>query len=55
MIATASFKIDSPNIIAKRCLSTFISLKIDKTETGSVAEIKAPNAKLAPSVKSCHY
>lgn len=43
-IATASLKILSPNTIAKRFASAFISLKIAITETGSVALIKLPNA-----------
>ena len=42
----ASFNILSPNIKAYRFLSVPIrSLKIAKTATGSVAEIKEPKAK----------
>lgn len=52
MIVTASFKMDSPNIKAKRFLSQFISLNIDNTVTGSVELINAPNATLALSPKS---
>lgn len=46
MIAIASFRIDSPNINAKRFLSQFSSLKIESTATGSVELINDPNAKL---------
>ena len=52
MIETASFNIDSPNININKVLSTPSSLNIDKTQTGSVAEIKAPNAKHAVRLKS---
>jgi len=44
-MATASLNILSPKIIAKRFSSAFISLKMARTETGSVALIKLPNAK----------
>jgi hypothetical protein len=43
--AIASLKILSPKIIAYRFSSASISLKIAKTETGSVALIKLPKAK----------
>lgn len=52
IIAMASFKIDSPNIKEKRVESTPNSLNIASTATGSVAEIKAPKAKLAVKVIS---
>lgn len=45
--AIASLKIDSPNTIANRFSSAFISLKMANTETGSVAEMRLPNAKLS--------
>lgn len=51
-IAIASLKIDSPKIIAFRCTSASISLKHAKTETGSVAEMSAPNAKDSYHVNS---
>ena len=43
-IPIASLKIDSPKTIAKRLTSASISLKMARTETGSVALIKLPNA-----------
>ena len=45
-IPIASLKIDSPKMIEYKLISAFISLKIDSTLTGSVAEIKLENAKL---------
>lgn len=44
-MAIASLNILSPKIIVYKVISAFISLKIDKTATGSVAEIREPNAK----------
>ena len=44
-IATASFKTLSPKTNANRSTSTFRSLNMDRTVTGSVAEIIAPNQK----------
>ena len=45
MTEVASFNILSPKTKAYRVLSAFISLKNDKTETGSVAHVIAANAK----------
>ena len=46
-IVTASLKILSPNIKLYSVLSAFISFMIASTDTGSVAEISAPNAQLS--------
>lgn len=46
-IDMASLNILSPNMRIYRVGSTFISLNIASTATGSVADIKAPNAKLS--------
>lgn len=43
-ILIASLNILSPKTIAYKFASAFISLKIARTETGSVAEIKEPYA-----------
>jgi hypothetical protein len=43
-IEIASLKILSPNTIAYKFTSAFSILKIARTDTGSVAEIKDPNA-----------
>jgi len=43
-IATASLKMLSPKMMANRLTSAFISLKIARTDTGSVALIKLPKA-----------
>lgn len=51
-IATASLNIDSPKTIVYKFMSAFISLKIESTETGSVAEIKAPKANDSFNVNS---
>ena len=51
-IAIASLKMDSPNTIAYRLTFASISLKMAKTETGSVALIKLPKAKESFQVKS---
>jgi len=53
IIATASFKIDSPKINENKFESTFNSLKIANTATGSVADINAPNAQQA-DVEKCY-
>ena len=44
-IPIASLKIDSPNTMAYKLTSASISLKIARTETGSVALIRLPKAK----------
>ena len=46
-IVTASLKILSPNIKLYNVGSVFISFMIANTDTGSVAEINAPNAQLS--------
>jgi len=46
-IVTASLKIDSPNTRLNKRLSVPISFIIANTDTGSVAEISAPKAKLS--------
>ena len=46
-IVTASLKILSPNIKLYNVLSAFISFMIANTDTGSVADINAPNAQLS--------
>ena len=51
-IPIASLKIDSPNTIAYRLTSASISLKMARTETGSVALIKLPKAKDSFQLKS---
>ena len=48
----ASLKMDSPNTIAYRLTFASISLKMAKTETGSVALIKLPKANESFQVKS---
>ena len=40
----ASLKIDSPNTMAYKLTSASISLKIARTDTGSVALIRLPKA-----------
>ena len=55
MIETASFNIDSPNINENKDGLTPTSLKIDNTATGSVADIKAPNAKQANKFNSSTF
>ena len=50
-IPIASLKIDSPNTIAYKLTSASSSLKMAKTDTGSVAEIKEPNAQESLKVK----
>ena len=51
-IPMASLNTDSPNTSAYRLTSASSSLKMAKTETGSVAEIKEPNAKDSLRVNS---
>jgi len=51
-IPIASLKMLSPNTIEYKLTSASISLKIARTATGSVAEIKDPNAKLSFRVNS---
>jgi hypothetical protein len=51
-IPIASLKILSPKTMEKRFSSAPSSLKMAKTATGSVAEIKLPNAKLSYRVNS---
>lgn len=46
-IDIASLNILSPNIKVYKVMSTSISLNIDKTATGSVDEIRDPNARLS--------
>ena len=48
----ASLKIDSPKMIEYKFTSASISLKTARTETGSVALIKLPNAKASFQLKS---
>ena len=52
MTTCASLKIDSPNTIAYKLTSASSSLKMAKTDTGSVAEIKDPKAKDSLRVNS---
>ena len=47
----ASLKMDSPKMIEYRLMSASISLNTANTLTGSVAEIKLPNAKASLKVK----
>jgi len=51
-IEIASLKIDSPNTIAYKFGFASISLKIARTDTGSVALIKLPKAKASFHVKA---
>ena len=51
-IPIASLNIDSPKTMAYRLTSASSSLKIAKTDTGSVAEISDPKAKLSFNVNS---
>ena len=48
----ASLKMDSPNTMAYKLTSASISLKMARTETGSVALIRLPKAKESFQVKS---
>ena len=49
--ATASLNMLSPKMSENRVTSALSSLKIDRTATGSVAEISAPKAQLSLSEK----
>ena len=46
MMETASFRTLSPNTMAYKSWSAFIALNNARVETGSVADINEPNAKL---------
>lgn len=46
MMETASFRTLSPNTMAYKSWSAFIALNKARVDTGSVADINEPNAKL---------